>query len=125
MPPGTKVIGSRWVFKVKHDETGQPARFKARLVAKGFNQVKGIHFKETFAPTLHKTSMRTMLAFILSQGWHVHQFDVKTAFLIPQLPEDEVVYMRLPPGYIPQSSANDIVLRLHRCIYGLKQSGNK
>jgi hypothetical protein len=123
LPPGSKSIGSRWVFKVKLDENGQPSRFKARLVAKGFNQVRGIHFKETFAPTLHKTSLRAVLAFIVSKGWHGHQFDVKTAFLIPELQEE--IYMRFPPGYTRKDLPKGTVLRLLRCIYGLKQSGNK
>jgi transposase InsO family protein len=39
-PPGRKIIGSKWVFKVKTDEKGEIERYKARLVVKGFNQVK-------------------------------------------------------------------------------------
>ena len=31
---------------------GSIARYKARLVAKGYAQEKGIHFDETFSPTL-------------------------------------------------------------------------
>lgn len=33
-----KIIGSRWVFKVKFKSDGNLERCKARLVAKGYNQ---------------------------------------------------------------------------------------
>ena len=37
-PDNCKVIGSKWVFKVKLDEFGNPERFKACLVAQGFKK---------------------------------------------------------------------------------------
>ena len=41
---GAKVIGCKWVHKIKHDMT-----FKSRLVAKGFKQTHGIDYDETFS----------------------------------------------------------------------------
>ena len=35
-PLGRKVIGSKWVFKIKHDENGDAQRYKCRLVAQGY-----------------------------------------------------------------------------------------
>ena len=37
-PLGRKVIGSKWVFKIKHDENGHAERYKCRLVAQGYTQ---------------------------------------------------------------------------------------
>ena len=37
-----KVIGSKWVLKVKYQENGEVDRYKCRLVAQGFTQVPGI-----------------------------------------------------------------------------------
>ena len=50
LPPGKKVVGCRWVYKVKTDETGKVERYKARLVAQGFSQQRGADYDETFCP---------------------------------------------------------------------------
>ena len=47
IPPGRRLVGTRFVFKRKRDKEGNVAKFKARLVAQGFSQVPGIDFYET------------------------------------------------------------------------------
>ncbi|GJV62464.1 hypothetical protein Tco_0788454 [Tanacetum coccineum] len=37
-PYGKTIIGSKWIFKNKRDETGIVIKNKARLVAQGYNQ---------------------------------------------------------------------------------------
>ena len=37
---------------------------KARLVAKGFSQVKGLDFRETFAPVARLEAIRILLAYV-------------------------------------------------------------
>lgn len=119
LPTSVQTIGSRWVFKIKRDREGKPVRFKARLVAKGFSQIEGVHYTETFAPTLRMTSLRFILALTTQRDWDLNQLDVKTAFLIPELPPSETVYMKAPPG-LPIAPGH--ALRLNKCIYGLKQA---
>ena len=41
-PPGKKVIGSKWVLRIKTDAEGKVDKFKARVVAKGFRQIEGV-----------------------------------------------------------------------------------
>jgi len=42
------VIGTKWMFRNKMDESGNIVRNKARLVAKGYNQEGCIDFDETY-----------------------------------------------------------------------------
>lgn len=44
LPPDRRVIGCKWVFKVKENLDGTIHKYKARLVAKGFHQTPGFDF---------------------------------------------------------------------------------
>ena len=88
LPPGRKIVGSKWVFKVKLDENGEAARYKCRLVAQGYTQAQGVDYHETFVPVARFGSIRTLLATAAQRGMHVHQMDVHTAFLNGKLEED-------------------------------------
>lgn len=47
LPKGRRVVGSKWIFKIKEGIPGiENARFKARFVAKGFTQKERIDFNE-------------------------------------------------------------------------------
>ena len=51
--PRTKsqqIIGTKWVFRNKLDDSGMIIKNKARLVAKGYCQEEGIDYDETYAP---------------------------------------------------------------------------
>ena len=119
LPKGRKAIGCRWVFRVKENKDGEIERFKARLVAKGFSQKFGIDYEETFAPVAKFTSIRIVLSLAAKYDLIVHQMDVKTAFLNGELDED--IYMIQPEGYVEDSNPN-LVCKLNRSLYGLKQS---
>ena len=38
LPHDCKPVGCKWVFKTKHDSSGQIEIYKARLVVKGYSQ---------------------------------------------------------------------------------------
>ena len=86
VPPGQKVIGSKWVYEVKADNT-----HKARLVAKEWNRVPGSDCGGTFAPVCRLQSIRTVLAIAADMNWGIVQLDVKTAFLYADIEEDVFV----------------------------------
>ena len=112
-PLGRKIIGSKWVFKIKHDENGEAERYKCRLVA------QRIDYHETFAPVARFGSIRTLLAIAAKRKMFVHQMDVDTAFLKGKLDED--FFMSQPEGFEVEGK-EDMVCHLHRSLYGLKQS---
>ena len=56
LPEGKNAMGGPWVYTIEESSTGAKT-FKARVVAKGYNQVRGIDFQETFAPTANLTSL--------------------------------------------------------------------
>jgi hypothetical protein len=80
-PEGKSVIGSRWIYRIKHVADGSVDKFKARFVAKGFSQKEGIDFSETFAPVARYSSIRAVISIAAELGWEIHQMDVKTTFL--------------------------------------------
>ena len=65
------------------------------------------------------TTIRTMIALAATKGWHLHQMEVKNAFLQGELEEE--VYMIQPPGF--GSTTHPIVVcRLKKPLYGLKEA---
>jgi hypothetical protein len=64
-----------------------------------------------------RTTIHTLIVVASVCRWAISQFDVKNAFLHGELHEE--VYMHPPPGYsIPEGH----VCRLHRSLYGFKQT---
>jgi hypothetical protein len=121
-PAGTNIVGCRWVFTVKRDATGNITRYKARLVAQGYSQVPGVDFFDTYAPVAKMASIRTVLALSARLNYEIHQVDVKNAYLNGEFEKDEeVIYMKLPPGSKLTSKTGQVLLLL-RPLYGLKQS---
>ena len=114
LPPGRKCVNTKWVFKIKRDQNGVIKRYKARLVARGFTQKKGVDYDKTFAPVLQPALLRSLMAIAAEEDWHIHQVNIKTAFLYGKL--EEQVFIELPDGTIRQ---------LRRAIYGLKQAGRQ
>jgi Reverse transcriptase (RNA-dependent DNA polymerase) len=114
---GQKVIGLKWVFKLKKDAEGKLVKYKARLVAKGYVQQQGIDFEEVFAPVVRMKIVRLIVVITVQQGWLLHHMDVKSAFLNGELKED--VYVSQPSGF-EESGKEHQVLKLHKALYGLK-----
>ena len=123
-PPGGNrhALGCKWVYTYKTDAEGRIVRYKARLVVKGFGQRHGIDYNETFSSTIRAKSVRAMLAVSAVADLELHHVDVCTAFLNGRLEEE--VYMEQPPEFSDPLHP-DLVCKLNRTLYGLKQSPRK
>lgn len=62
LPPSSKEIGCKSIFKRKYNSNGSIQTFKVRLVAKGFKQNEGIDYFDTYAQVACIKSIRTPLA---------------------------------------------------------------
>jgi hypothetical protein len=119
LPPNVRPITAKWIFKIKPGIARGPDLYKARIVARGNEQVHGINFQETFAPTVRWESIRLIIALAAHHGWPIFQLDVVTAFLNGHLTDD--VYMLQPPG-CAKPGYERLVRKLNRSLYGLRQS---
>jgi len=113
------IIGCKWVFRNKLDESGVITRNKARLVAKGYNQEEGIDYGETFALVARLEVVRLLLAFACLSGFKLFQMDVKSAFLNGIINDE--VYVEQPPDVEDHQHPNH-VYKLKKTLYGLKQA---
>ena len=107
------------MFEIKHNADGSVERYKARLVAQGYSQRYEIDYDETFSPVERFESIRTVVALSVQRGLKLHQIHVTSAFLNGEL-EDEV-YMKQPEGFEVEGN-EDLVYKLNKSLYGLKQS---
>ncbi|GJW07541.1 retrovirus-related pol polyprotein from transposon TNT 1-94 [Tanacetum coccineum] len=118
-PYGKTIIGSKWIFINKRDETDIVIKNKARLVAQGYRQKEGTYYDKTFAPVARLETIRIFVAFATYMNFIVCQMDVKSAFLNGKLKEE--VYVQQPLGFESSEFPNH-VCKLEKALYGLKQA---
>ncbi len=73
------VLRSKWTFKIKCNEQGEPVRYEARLVALGNQQHPGIDFDKTYSPVVKTRTTRTLLALAVKRKWEVDHVDIVAA----------------------------------------------
>ncbi|KAL0315437.1 UNVERIFIED_CONTAM: hypothetical protein Sradi_5421900 [Sesamum radiatum] len=71
-------------------------------------------------PVAKSVIVRILLAIVASQNWHLHELDIKNAFLHGHSKEE--IYMEAPEGY---SVPKDNVCKLKRSLYGLKRASRE
>ena len=107
------------MFSIKHKADGSIEWYKSRLVAKGYTQTYGVDYQKNFSIVTKLNTVRVLLSLAVNLDWPLHQLDVKNVFLHGDLEEE--VYMDIPPSY-KTTSKTEVVCKLQRALYGLKQS---
>ena len=118
-PEDHSVIGTKWIFKNKLDESGNVVRNKDCVVSQGYVQEEGIDFDKSYASVARIESIRMFLAYASCFDLTVFQMDVKSAFF-------EWLCER---GDLCQAIASfedfkfpNHVFKLKKALYGLKQA---
>ena len=119
LPPGSKSLGYKWIFKKKMKADGSIDKYKARLVVKGYNQKEGLDYFDTYSPVTRILSIRMLIVITTIHNLEIHQMDIKTTFLNGDL--DEEIYMEQPEGFIVPGQEKK-VCQLVKSLYGLKQA---
>ena len=102
IPENRRLIGNKWVFKIKRDGT-----YRARLVALGYSQIPGVDYTDNFAPVAHDVSFRIALARMMVEKLDSLVMDVETAFRYGEIEKE--IFMKSPvrmeeidPGTSPE-----------------------
>ena len=97
----------------------RPSRyFRSHHLALEF-ETTGLDYEETYALVVKYPSLRAVLSYAVANKMIIHQMNVTTAFLNGVLEEE--IHMCQPEGFVQPGSEN-LVCRLKKSIYGLKQS---
>ena len=88
------------------------------MVALGNFQQPGQDFFETFASTLRSSTIRIVLALAAIQDMELCSIDISYAFTNSDI--DVEIYMHQPQGF--RQGSKDMVCKLNKSLYGLKQS---
>src|SRR5258708_6566058 len=99
------VVGCQWVFTIKKNANGNIECYKAHIISK--------------CSLLLSSGHHILLALATQSDLEVHQMDVKTAFLNGKLEHE--IFMHPLPG-CANYGWKDIVWKLRKSLYGLKQA---
>ena len=118
--PGKTPIPHSLIFKEKLGADGNINSWCVWLIAGGHRQTYGVNYDKIFATVEKMPSIQVVLANATQQDWEMHQVNVKSAYLNVLLYEE--VYM-LPPAGTLKPGQENMVCKLKKVLYGLKQAG--
>jgi hypothetical protein len=117
LPPYTRAIPVKWIYKIKTGICGEVTWKKARLVVCGFMQKNCVDVDETYTPISKYASLRFLVSHCCAEKIEITHLNIRTAIL--NAPLDEEVWCDPPPGVsVPPGHK----WGLKRALFGLKQA---
>ena len=98
LPKGSKVVKTKWVYKLKQNEDGTISKYKSRLVAQGFLLRWGIDYYDTYSSVVGYNTLRLMLNISNETGEQISQADIGNAYVESSPDSDVNIYTTLAPG---------------------------
>ena len=117
LPKNTVIMDMRFIFKIKRNADGSLERYKVRLVCKGYKQIYGVHYTNTFAPTINPATFNCVLIISSNLHMNIYHLDVSAAFLNGDCKFEN--YIRLPEHFKFEGSEYALMLKN---IYGTKDA---
>ena len=72
LPPGSKPLGYKWIFKKKMKADGSIDKYKAKSVIKGYKQKEGLDYFDTYSLITRISSIRMLIAIAAIQNLEIH-----------------------------------------------------
>ena len=110
-----------WSFKRKRHPDGTFNKCKARLCCHGGQQQWGVNYWDTYAPVVSWSSVRILLTIAKLHNLHTKSVDFVQAY--PQAAIQSTIYLRPPAGVVLNDKNGEMVLKLLKNLYGLKDAG--
>ena len=76
-PEYIKSIFCKWIYKIECTPNGSIVRYKAQTIDSGFSQEYGLHYEETFSPTVKITIVQVPPALVANKDWKFWQMDMR------------------------------------------------
>ena len=122
LPKGTKIVKTKWIYKIKQNDDGSIFKYKSRLVAQGFLLRWGIDYYDTYSSVVGYNTLRTMLNISAITGEKISQADIGNAYVESEPDEDTSIFTTQAPG-MEEMDPNEYVYRMRKSLYGIPFSG--
>lgn len=122
-PPrdGDDILPIKWSFRAKFSSDGKFTKAKARACARGDLQTVQ-DGKDYSAPTARTSSSLSLIAVAAMKRLSLTKIDVSSAYLHAKLPSNSRIFLQARDPSTPILS--NLVWRLRRSLYGLKEAGH-
>ena len=131
-PKGRNTLHTKWVYRTKTNVDGHLECLKARLVTCGNEQVFGVDYQLTFAAVMDMSTVKVILALSAIWGVPAKHGDIPNAYVKAEKESHLEILVHIPQAMevseetlktIGATNKKEVLLELHKILYGLKQAG--